>query len=113
MIDSEQAEVKNLVLENFSIIGGSDSHYHGGICGRNYGTIDRCNVNGSMRGGSALGGLCGHNRYGTISHCRAAGSVSGRDQGDLVGGLCGQNYKGMIVQCYAGSLVSSGEQPAQ
>ncbi|MFC1783222.1 GLUG motif-containing protein [Planctomycetota bacterium] len=109
MIGDEQAEVKNLDLETFSITGKKKSVYHGGLCGRNNGTISGCYANGSVRGGGVLGGLCGQNRYGTITQCRAAGSVSGRDRGGAVGGLCGQNHKGMILRCSADSSVSIGE----
>lgn len=58
--------VKNLTLSDVKII--SVSEYIGGIAGYNYGTIENCNVSGSISGTLDVGGIVGAN-YGTITAC--------------------------------------------
>jgi hypothetical protein len=98
-ISDEQAQVRNLGLENVSITGGDDSSYIGGLCGVNYGMISACYTTGSVSGGvdsKHLGGLCGKNS-GSITNCYATGNVLGNAR---LGGLCGWNA-GTISNCYA------------
>jgi hypothetical protein len=103
------AQVKNLGIDNFVIIGtigiGSVSSYLGGLCGYNYyGTINNCYVTGSVTGHYRLGGLCGCNDNGTISNSYATGLVFGDD---YVGGLCGDNaFLGTVINCFASGSVS-------
>ena len=96
-ISGEQAEVKNLGLENVSVIGGNASGILGSLCGINEtGTISNCYTIGPVTEGSVLGGLCGVNDSGTISDCHVTGSVTGYN---VVGGLCGSNG-GTISNCH-------------
>ena len=94
-----------------SISGGSDSRYHGGLCGLQYWLhlqllcyrIDFSREDNS----DYLGGLCGSNK-GHITDCYATGSITcERDSGDL-GGLCGNNRGGTISNCYATGSISAG-----
>ncbi len=101
-ISGEQAQVKNLGLENVSIVGGDNSYYLGGLCGENRGTISECYVIGRVSGDSFLGGLCGRNSEGKIRNCYTISLVTGDD---YLGGLCGQN-NGTISSCYAAGPVA-------
>ena len=106
-------EVRNLGMQNVSIIGGDNSKGLGGLCGRNGdildpgGTINNCYSEGVVSGYRVLGGLCGGNRQGTISNSYATGSVIGGDNSSTLGGLCGHN-EGTITNCYANSAVNGG-----
>ncbi len=118
--------VKNLTLSDVKII--SVSEYIGGIAGYNYGTIENCNVSGSISGTLDVGGIVGANygtitacyntgkvsgttnvggiagyNYRTIENCSVSGSVSGSDD---VGGIVGYNYGGKITACYNTGEVS-------
>lgn len=98
--------VKNLGMENVSVIGGSSSQYLGGLCGWNGGTITNCYAAGNVSGESLVGGLCGYHWRGTVTNCYATGNVSGNN---CVGGLCGSNwYNSVISNCYAtGTILGS------
>ncbi|MBN1845128.1 MAG: hypothetical protein JW810_05555, partial [Sedimentisphaerales bacterium] len=128
------AEVKNLVLENVHITGGSrlgglcgenggsvsncystgfvTGWYRlGGLCGRNSGSIDNCYSTVSVNGGFYLGGLCGMNYdNGSISNCYSTGSVTGVYKSQCLGGLCGWNEYGSINNCYATGSVTGGDE---
>ena len=106
-ISGEQVRVKNLGLENVSIIGGNNSRYLGGLSGQNYGTISNCYANISISGQDRVGGLCGFNE-GTINNCYVTGSISGGGADPWrLGGLCGENG-GTISNCYATTSVTGG-----
>lgn len=94
--------VKNLTLSDVKII--SVSEYIGGIAGYNYGTIENCNVSGSISGTLDVGGIVGAN-YGTITACYNTGEVSGTNS---VGGIAGYSY-GTISACYNTGSVSGNE----
>ncbi len=110
VIDSSNAAVKNLGLDNISITGGNSSYLVGGICGSNKGSIRNCHVTGSISSGNrclSIGGLCGYNG-GNIINCYTTGSVTcGSDYG-YFGGLCGKNVVGYIRDSYSTSTVSGG-----
>lgn len=136
LISGEQAQVRNLGIENVSVIGGNKCNYLGGLCGRNYGNISNCYSTGSIWGGNSsnfvggligyncdesisncysictisgykeIGGLCGYNSAGSISNCYAASSIDGED---YLGGLCGYNDNGSVTNCYAAGIVNSND----
>jgi len=81
-----------------SIIGGSTL---GGLIGFNSGSITDCHTNCSVNGGVNLGGLVAKN-YNQITRCSTGGSISGLQ---IIGGLVAEN-QGTISQCYASSSVS-------
>jgi hypothetical protein len=107
-INDSNAEIKNLGIENFDILGGgSSNNYIGGLCGFNEGgTIINCYATGSVRGYSLLGGLCGWNIHGTIINCHANVTVTSWGNDCKLGGLCGENYNGTISNCYATGQVT-------
>jgi len=95
------AVVKNLGLENATIIGGNYSDNLGALAGHNKGIITNCYATGSISGDDYLGGLVGYNGSGSISNCYAIGSVSSGDYSYRLGGLVGMNNYGVISNCYA------------
>ena len=104
-VSGENAQVKNLGMENVSITGGTGSLCLSGLCGINYGTFTNCYTTGSVSGYRILGGLCGDNSGGTISQCYTNGSVTGGDSSRFLGGLCGVS-DGTISDCYSEGSVS-------
>lgn len=107
-VHGEGAEIKNLLLTNPSIDGGT-GNYVGSLVGDlSMGSIVNCQVEGSeVSGDGFLGGLCGTNSYGTISNCCATVTISGGVSGDsTIGGLCGYNNSaGNINNCYASGVI--------
>ena len=102
----EEAIIKDLGIENCSIIAGNDSYFVGGLCGCNWNsTISNCYSTGNILGGNnsdSVGGLCGINT-GTISNCYSTCSVS---EYYFIGGLCGYNWNGTIEDCFSTGNVS-------
>jgi len=95
--------IKNLGIEDCNnITGRLNSHYLGGLCGENNGTISNCYSTGFVSGDYYVGGLSGVNG-GTIEHCYSTGSFS---SDGFLGGLCGQNYYGTIINCYGESTLT-------
>jgi len=106
-ISDEQAQVKNIGLENVSITGGADSYYLGGLCGRfQGGTISNTYSTGSVSGDFVVGGLCGFNNDGTIRNCYAKGNVQGNER---IGGLCGWNTGTISNSCAIGSVIGGAD----
>ena len=72
----------------------------GGVCGRNFGTIESCYDAGYLAVSNTnayIGGVCGANGgTGTIENCYNAGTV--RSPGGA-SGVCGENF-GTIENCY-------------
>jgi hypothetical protein len=115
------AEIKNLRLENVSIISitsiasGAFSVYLGGMSGQNNGSISNCSLVGDIRceGGGvsqygAFGGLTGwNNDSGSISKCFTTGTVTGGDGSIYIGGLAGAS-NGSISNCYSTDVVTGG-----
>ncbi len=112
--DIDGGEVKNLMLENVSIIGGlsSYSYYLGGLVGENfYGTISNCSSTGTVTGGDNsgyLGGLVGISDFGTIDNCFSTGAVTGGNYSYSLGGLVGAHYSGTIDNCFSTGAVAGG-----
>lgn len=66
----------------------------GGIVGANYGQINGCSFNGTVRGLTNIGGIAGEN-YGIIKSCTASGTIIGKTG---TGGINGYN-EGTIDSC--------------
>ena len=101
----EGAEVKNLTIDDATIIIGGGKSEAGGIVGYNNGgsTIENCHATNSVTvtaqtGGSQgykVGGIVGRN-WGTVSGCTSAATVSGTEE---VGGIVGNNASGTTKNC--------------
>jgi hypothetical protein len=90
-----------------SVIAGSSSEDLGGLCGKQYkGGITSCYSTCSVTGNENLGGLCGKISYGNITDCYATGTVTGRSSPLRFAGLCGFNYDAGITNCYSTGLVT-------
>jgi hypothetical protein len=96
----EGGVVKNIVLTDISISG---QYNMVGVVGINNGTVQNCNVIGSVTAGSyTIGGVVGNNR-GTVQNCGFSGSVTGGN----AGGVVGEN-SGRVQYCYAtGSVIGN------
>jgi surface antigen len=93
--------VKNLGLENCSVIGSSRV---GGLVGYNYhSSISNCYSTGTVSGSLFVGGLVGLNMDdSTISNCYSTSTVSGSEE---VGGLVGDTHAS-ISNCYSTGVVN-------
>jgi hypothetical protein len=92
-------KLKNIVLEEVSITGGSDV---GALSVRNFGTIESSSASGAVTGATGVGGLVGLN-LGVISNSSASVVVTGTDK---VGGLVGQSQAvGKITNSSASGAV--------
>ncbi|MHC5185339.1 MAG: GLUG motif-containing protein [Planctomycetota bacterium] len=103
-IEGEWSIVKNLGINNYTIISEKNTSNVGSITGFNLGGVVRnCYSEGSIRRDSSweIGGLIGRNR-GTVEHCSSVGSISG---GLAVGGLIGFN-EGEIIDCSSIGMVT-------
>ncbi|NLO31929.1 MAG: phage tail tape measure protein [Candidatus Hydrogenedentes bacterium] len=101
------ASIKNLGLENCTIIGGS---YVGGLAGYSSGSISGCYVSGKIRGSNNsfhIGGLIGYIRYGTVKDSFSVCDVSGGNFSYDIGGLIGKS-SGTVKNCYAAGSVKGG-----
>ena len=68
----------------------------GGICGTNYGRIENCTFNGSIRATSDVGGIVGRNMVlGEVDGCKSFGRIQGDS---FCGGICGYN-EGNVSNC--------------
>ena len=84
-------QIKNLGLENVSVIGGNHSNAIGGLVGYSDGSISNCHSMGSVTDhvSCSTGGLVGSNA-GSISDCYSTCAVLGIN-GYYLGGLVGRN----------------------
>lgn len=106
------AVVRNLRVENASILCGV-AKYVGVVCAYNdLGIIEACSTSGSIACGAradSVGGLCGMNAQGVITESSSSVSINVAGNASRFGGLTGFNYYGAISNCYAtGAVVSSG-----
>ncbi len=92
-------EVKNLILEDFSVMGNS---HVGGLAGISSGAIIDCSISNSSISGSNAGGLVGDVDEGGILRCKAVNVDVGGSFN--IGGLAGRNISGAIQKSY--SIVS-------
>lgn len=87
--------VKNLTLKG-EVIATDEKECTGGLCGVNYGTIQKCSFQGTVSGRNIVGGLVGINEgTGGIWNCSAGGRVTGYYS---TGGIVGINH-GEITTC--------------
>jgi hypothetical protein len=117
--------IKNLNLENISIVGDY-IQYVGGLVGENDGsTIANCKSSVLMEAGiscSYFGGITGYNDGGTTKNCSSSGSISGTigTAGGIAGGndslisgcnsscsVAGNIYLGGLVGINGGTILNS------
>lgn len=63
---------------------------HDGIVFYSTGIIDQCANEGTIHGGTCVGGVCGQVNGGIISNCYNVGALSIRTDGQTFGGVAGQ-----------------------
>lgn len=97
LFDTLQAgAVINRLLVVGQVAPSGDGDTIGGIAGKNYGKINGCSFEGTIRGTVSVGGLVGINETtGQIINCQFQGTVTGEH---YVGGIAGQNT-GSLIQC--------------
>lgn len=87
--------VRNLTLKG-EVIAANEKECTGGLCGINYGTIQKCSFQGAVSGRNIVGGLVGINEgTGSIWNCTAGGRVTGYYS---TGGIVGINH-GEVTTC--------------
>lgn len=87
--------VKNLTLKG-EVIARDEKECTGGLCGINYGTIQKCSFQGTVSGRNIVGGLVGINEgTGSIWNSTSGGRVTGYYS---TGGIVGINH-GEIASC--------------
>ena len=96
---SNTGTIQNLGVEG-SVSGGS---YVGGVVGWNDGIVKNCYYVGSVSGDAGVGGVAGRNNYREIINCYSIGTVSGSTN---VGGVAGLNTNGTIKNCYSIGVVA-------
>ena len=96
--------LQNLGVKASYIKGGNAV---GSLCGWNdYGTLTNCYNIGSVEStGAEAGGVCGTSTSGNVSNCYNTGSVTGYKR---VGGVCGGN-SGTVTNCYNTGSVEGNE----
>lgn len=99
-------EVSNLGLPNIRVNTSKDA---GGLVTTNWGTIERCYVQGELSTTGVAGGIVGISQYdGTVTDCYALVSIG---QSIHAGGLVGVLYDGSIQRCYStGRLLDDPDQ---
>ncbi|AQQ70195.1 hypothetical protein SMSP2_00538 [Limihaloglobus sulfuriphilus] len=109
-IKGYDTEVKNLGLNNITILSNSYS-YAGGFAGFvTFSTVSNCYVTGSFKDARLLGGFCGQANSSLISNCYVNGFVEGNpSSGDVLGfgGFCGWNDSSIIENCYFSGSVKN------
>lgn len=89
------AVVKNLTVTG-EIAPTGKKTLVGGIAGQNYGTIWNCRFEGTVAGGTKIGGIAGRNEEsGMIKYCQFEGTVAGET---MTGGIVGENL-GTVASC--------------
>jgi len=104
------SQIKNLGLENVSIIDGNGSVYIGGLAGKSDGTISNCYSKNTITGrenSGYIGGLVGDNISGAISNCYTTGDINSGANSYNIGGLIGDSNAGAISNCYTRGNVKS------
>ena len=104
--------IKNLTVktaQNKQVKGGANT---GIIIGKMInGTIENCNVEGTVADGTPVGGLVGLFDGGSISKCKANVTINTTLEASYVGGLVGEITGGTIDQCFTkGSLTGAGNE---
>ncbi|MCK4629037.1 MAG: hypothetical protein KAT56_08530, partial [Sedimentisphaerales bacterium] len=101
-VTGEDAEIKNLKLEDIDIYAATGD-YVGGLVGyNNGGRLTNVYVAGSVTGWGGVGGLVGVNYDGLVRRCHTDCAVDGYED---TGGLVGINYND-VTNCHsAGNIV--------
>lgn len=87
--------VKNLTVSGTLRASGNGENI-GGIAGVNYGTIQNCRFDGTIRAQAAAGGIVGLNAEGAlVSGCKTSGSIAAYHR---AGGIAGENG-GVLSEC--------------
>mgnify|MGYP002515414430 FL=1 len=95
--------VENLTLKG-EVIASDEKECIGGLCGVNYGTIQKCSFQGTVSGKTTVGGLVGVNEgMGTVRNCFAGGRVTGYYS---TGGIAGKNH-GALSYCVNRSCINN------
>ena len=127
-----EGSVSNLSLRALDTHGTGD--YIGGLAGRNLGSITNCQVTGTLRGISEVGGIAGCNWAGNVTQCMSTILASGKNtvgglvgystryshitdcgsvstvRGDSkIGGLVGENNAGHVTKSYFKGTASGGQ----
>lgn len=97
LFDTLQASaVINRLVVVGQVMSSGDGDIIGGLVGINYGKINSCSFEGTVRGAVSAGGLVGINETtGQMVNCQFQGTVTGEH---YVGGIAGQNT-GSLIQC--------------
>jgi GLUG motif-containing protein len=104
------AWVRNLGVENVSIVGPPGVRGLGGLAGSSYGHIANCYATGRVSAGGDslfLGGLVGDSRRGTIRSCYSSVEIVAGTGTRNVGGLTGYSYICTITNSYASGAIST------
>lgn len=104
--------IKNLTVKtakNKQVKGGANT---GILIGKMInGTIENCNVEGTVADGTPVGGMVGLFDGGTISKCQANVTINTTLATSYVGGLVGETTGGTIDQCFTeGTLTGTGSE---
>ena len=91
------AEIVNINMNSVNITG---QKYVAGIIGDNHsGTVDNCNVTGSINGTSLIGGIVGYNSDSIIRNSLYTGQITGvegEENISSIGGITGHNDQGEL-----------------
>ena len=89
-----------------SVQPGGSKNFIGGIAGSNSGIISGCEFEGTVSGGSTVGGIAGvNNEDGQILYSTSSAAVTGEK---LAGGIAGKN-QGLIQNCSNSGNVNNSE----
>ncbi len=94
----KEGEVRNLTLEDFSIMGSNNV---GGLAGISSGVINDCAIINSSIDGSISGGLVGELYAGGILRCKVVNVDVDVSSSFTHGGVAGQSSMGSIRETYA------------
>ena len=87
-----------------NVIAEDEKECIGGLCGVNYGTIERCSFQGNVSGRTTVGGLTGVNEgTGIIRNCAVSGHVTGYYS---TGGIVGKNH-GTLTYCVSRAAINN------
>ncbi|MFN8416822.1 MAG: T9SS type A sorting domain-containing protein [Cytophagaceae bacterium] len=109
---SATSELKNILLDNVSILSTDMYKQVGGLVGfLEGGRIQKCFMKGNISCGesSAVGGIVGSNSGGIVEECYTAGIVTG-GANSSIGGIAGSlTQSGVVRKCYSISNIIGGD----
>lgn len=96
-------KITNLNVKATFTPNGS-KNFIGGIVGKNYGLLEHCYFEGTVKGQDVIGGIAGHNAdNGQIISCTTSGNINGENS---TGGIVGKN-NGFIQNCTNDAAVNT------